>query len=80
MTQRTFFFIKYDGTIIRREFEQQTKYPFLDGGYKLAADSNQVIEMTSTGRGKTIKNRYSAKPQYFTRNEMILLSLQAESI
>ena len=58
----------------------EAKLPYLAAGRKLTMDSNQVIFMTKTGRGKTVKNRYSEKPQYFTRQEMTMLALQAEAV
>jgi hypothetical protein len=74
----TYFFLTHDGKVYRKDIPVNSDYPLLDAGYKLAAFSNQVILMTKYGRGKTVKNRYSEKPQYFTRKEMVMLSLQAE--
>lgn len=76
----TYFFLTHDGKIYRKDIPTTSRYPLLDAGHKLAGFSNQIIQLTPYGRGKTVKNRYNAKPQYFTRNEMVLLSLQAESI
>ena len=71
----------HDGKIYRKDVDESEDYPyFLNGAYRVAANSNQIILMTSSGRGKTLKNRYSGKTRYFTRQEMVMLSLQAESI
>lgn len=80
MTTNTYFFITHDNKVYRKEISIYSKYPLLDAGHKLSAFSNQIILMTKYGRGKTIKNRHSGKTQYFTRQEMVMLSLQAELI
>lgn len=80
MTTYTYFFLTYDGKIYRKEISDDARLPYLVQGRKLSMDSNQIIRMTKYGRGKTVKNRYSEKPQYFTRKEMTMLALQAEVV
>jgi len=75
----TYFFITHDNKVYRKEISVYSKYPLLDAGHKLSAFSNQIVLMTKYGRGKTVKNR-SGKTQYFTRQEMVMLSLQAENL
>lgn len=85
MTTNTYFYITCNGNVYRKEVPVTEKYPLLASGLlpsgeRAAAYADQVILLTKYGRGKTIKNRYSDRPQYFTRQEMVMLSLQAESI
>lgn len=79
MTTNTYFFLTHDGKVYRKDISATSKHPLLEEA-KLSQFSNQIVLMTKYGRGKTIKNRYSEKPQYFTRKEMVLLSLRAISI
>lgn len=73
----TLFLIMGDGKVIRKDVKDD---PMFWGqiGMKLASQAEQIIEVSKYGRGKTIKNRFSEKPQYFTRREMIMLTLRAE--
>lgn len=80
MTTNTYFLLTHDGKVYRKEISATAKHPLLDLGARLSQFSNQIILMTKYGRGKTIKNRYGGKTQYFTRKEMVLLSLRATSI
>lgn len=68
-----------DGKVIRKVVKED---PMFWGqlGMKLASQAEQIIEVSKYGRGKTIKNRFSEKPQYFTRQELTMLALQAENI
>lgn len=47
---------------------------------QIAQRSEQIVKQTEFGRGVTVKNRHSEKEQYFTKNEMLLLALQAEAL
>lgn len=68
-----------DGKVIRKDVKEDPNF-WGQLGMKLASQAEQIIEVSKYGRGKTIKNRFSEKSQYFTRQEIVMLSLKAESI
>ena len=72
----TYFMITPNGVFRKDIYEQYSTWSQLP--MQLAQRSNQIVKLTQTGRGYTIKNRYSEKKQYFTKKEMVMLSLQAE--
>ena len=75
----TFFLIMRDGRVIRKTAHHDVQF-WGSIGMRLAADAEQIIELWRHGRGKTIKNRFSEEPQYFTEEEMVMIALQAESV
>ena len=77
--RKTYFYITPDG-VYRRDIDK-SDHIWLNGSMKLAMQSNIIIEMSEFGRGKTVKNRDNAdKVRYFTKDEMVIISLQAEKI
>ena len=76
---RTYFYITPDG-VYRRDIDKSNSV-WINGSMKLAMQSNMIIEMSEFGRGKTVKNRDNAdKVRYFTKDEMVMISLQAEKV
>jgi hypothetical protein len=80
VTSDTYFFVTHDDKVYRKDVPSDAEHPLLYAGHKLSAYSNQIVKLTPYGRGYTVKNRYSGKRQYFTRKEMVLLSLRAELV
>ena len=79
MTTDTYFFLTHDNKVYRKDIPANEEYPLLYAGHKLSGLSNQIVKLTPYGRGYTVKNRYSGKKQYFTKKEMVFLSLRAET-
>lgn len=78
MKSSTYFFIVGD-KVYRMVRDNSTSWyqSIHDVHYK----ADTIILMTDTGRGKTIKDRKPvSKQKYYTKKEMIMLSLQAESV
>lgn len=73
----TLFLIMSDGKVIRKSVKEDPNF-WGQVGMKLASSAEQIIKLSEYGRGKTLKNRFSDKPQYFTREEMTMIALRAE--
>lgn len=79
MSAETYFLVYGDGRVKRKVIHTDFVGNFWrQMPMKLAAEANQIIKQTPYGRGYTVKNRYSEKKQYFTKDEMVMLSLKAE--
>lgn len=74
----TYFLITPFGVYRKDIYEEYSTWSQLP--MNLAARSEKIVKLTPTGRGVTIKNRESEKRQYFTKREMVMLSLQAETL
>jgi len=74
----TYFLITKDGVYrkdIDTTFNLWSQLPM-----RSAAMANQIIKLTSHGKGVTVKNRYSDCRQFFSEDEMTMIALRAESV
>ena len=80
MKTETYFLIHYTGVIYRCDIRKDDYISMWEQlPIKLAQQSNKIIKMTTFGRGYTVKNR-EVKKEYFSKSQMVLLSLQAETL
>ena len=79
MIKKTYFLIMSDDSVIRQEVIKSSRI-WHDMSMQLAAQANVIVELSPYGRGKSIKNRFSEKPQYFSRDEMTMLALRSENV
>ena len=80
MTTNTYFFLHHDGTVYRKDVPVDEESPLSRAGLKIATESNQIIVMTRFGKGISIKNRLNEKMQFFSKQDMVMLSLAAKAI
>lgn len=76
--KETYFLVTNDGVYrkdIDTTFNLWSQLPM-----RSAAMANQIIKLTSHGKGVTVKNRYSGQRQFFGEDEMLMIALQAEPL
>jgi hypothetical protein len=74
----TYFFVMED-KIYRRTFDGNA--PWFERMSDLHYKADQIIEITYTGRGKVIRDKLTVpEKKYFTKKEIVMLSLQAETV
>jgi hypothetical protein len=78
MKSFTYFFIVEDK--VYRMVRNNTT-PWYQSINDVHYKADTIILMTDTGRGKTIKDRKPvSKQKYYTKKEMVMLTLQAENV
>lgn len=75
----TYFLVFHDGRVERKDVNNYHQEFWQQMPMKLAAEAHQIIKLTPYGRGYTVKDRTTGKRQYFTRKEMLMMMLRAES-
>jgi hypothetical protein len=77
----TYFLIYHTGKVYRKDINVISSASIWQQlSMKLAAGSDLIIKLTENGEGYSIKNRYKENPQIFSKDDMIMLSLQAENV
>jgi hypothetical protein len=80
MSTETYFLIHHTGAIYRKDVKlDEFTSIWHQLPMNLAQQSNQIIKMTPFGRGYTIKCREMRK-QYYSKKQMTMIALQAETI
>jgi len=77
----TYFFVHHTGKVYRKDLFTNLLSEMLIQGQsnQLVAQSNLVVVMNPSGTGKILKCR-EYRREDLTRDEMVILALQAESI
>lgn len=81
MTIKTYFFVHHTGNVYRKDVpvSAEPEHWTTGVGRRLVALSNLVVVMNQSGTGRILKCR-EYRREDLTRDEMVVLSLQAESI
>lgn len=81
MTTNTFFFVHHTGAVYRKDMDiaiSSVSVGKLEE-WQLVAQSNLVVVMYPSGTGKILKDREYNRED-LSRDEMVMLALQAEPI